>query len=81
MRKEINNSDKRSLPQSLILRDIFNGEIDTPDMLKDFLRHVIYLYDTRKREPSIKRRRIDSIAQDVRRDGKTFETNRYGIGF
>ena len=34
-------------------------------MLKDFLHHLIYGYDTWKRESSIKRRRIDSIAQDV----------------
>ena len=65
LRKAITNSDKRILPTSLTLGDIYKGEIDSPELLTDFLSRLIFGYDTWRRESSIKQRRVHSIAQDV----------------
>ena len=65
LRKEITSSNKRSLPQSLTLEDIIKGEIDSPDLLYEFLSHVTFGYDRGNRESSIKKRRVNSIAQDI----------------
>ena len=65
LRKEITSSNKRSLPQSLTLEDIIKGEIDSPDLLYEFLSHVIFGYDRQNRESSIKKRRVNSISHDI----------------
>ena len=49
----------------MTLEDIIKGEIDCPDVLYEFLSHVIFGYDRRNRESSIKKRRVNSIAQGI----------------
>ena len=45
LRNAILSSNKTSLPHSVSLPDIFKGEIEIPDKLKDFLTYLIHGYD------------------------------------
>ena len=65
LREDILTAPVTPLPENLTLDDILNGEIKTPNSVALFLHHLIGGLDSRWGNTETKKRRIDSIGQDL----------------
>ena len=65
LRKVILNTEKRRLPNTLNLTDIYEGEMNLPQLLVEFLNCLIVGPAKHQAQSEAKRRRVDSISQDI----------------
>ena len=65
LRKEILDSKKSPLGEEMTVEDILKGEINAPESLVGFLKHLIQGPDVRRGKTETKERRIKSISQDL----------------
>ena len=65
IRKSILDCKHQPLQENITLEDIKKGEIETPEILENFLTYLIAGPDSRRHESDVKQRRIKSIIDDV----------------
>ena len=65
LREDLLRSEKTHLPENITIEDIKKGEATVPQSVKEFFQYLISGPDTRVWESSSKKRRVDSITQDV----------------
>ena len=65
LRDAIFQAEEEKLPEKPKSKDIFNGGFKTPDVLTQFLMHLVYGPDVRRGKSETKQRRVDSIGQYI----------------
>ena len=65
LRKVIMEAPSKRLPETLKLRDIYDGEVDVPDVLHDFFSYLILGFNKQRGNIDSKQRRINALCQDV----------------
>ena len=65
LRQEIMNASSIKLPEHLKVEDIFKGEVEVPDLVQNFFKYLIGRTDSRKWVLESRKRRKNSIGQDV----------------